>query len=154
MQSVHSKPHWQGKKLVVYADIWPTCLKMILYIWFYGLSTIVGYLMLNAVYTYISNIHGLVWFYGISTTEGFLMPNPIYIYIYIYIYQIYMICKYLLLISFLNEPKLNYLHAVKWYQILLCITNNSIKHESFVYTQLNDQTFLFLTIQLSISQQS
>ena len=36
----------------------------------------------------------------------------------------------------------------------LCITDNSIKHPSFVYTQLNDQTVLFLTIQFSISQQS
>ncbi len=32
--------------------------------------------------------------------------------------------------------------------------NNSIKHQTFVYTQLNDQTCLFLTIQFSISQQS
>ena len=32
--------------------------------------------------------------------------------------------------------------------------NNSIKHQSFVCTQLNDQTVLFLTIQFSISQQS
>ena len=35
--------------------------------------------------------------------------------------------------------------------MLLCITNNSIKHHSFVYAQLNDQTHLFLTIQSSIS---
>ena len=35
------------------------------------------------------------------------------------------------------------LHTVKWFQVLLCITNNSIKHQSFVYTQLNDQTILF-----------
>ena len=34
-----------------------------------------------------------------------------------------------------------------------CITNNSIKHQSFVYTQLNDQTVLFQTIQFSISTQ-
>ena len=33
---------------------------------------------------------------------------------------------------------------VKWFQVLLCITNNSIKYQSFVYTQLNDQTVLFL----------
>ena len=26
---------------------------------------------------------------------------------------------------------------------LLCISKNSIKHQSFVYTQLNDQTFIF-----------
>ena len=30
---------------------------------------------------------------------------------------------------------------------VLCITNNSIKHQSFVYPQLNDQTALFKTIQ-------
>ena len=31
------------------------------------------------------------------------------------------------------------------------ITNNSIKSQSFVYTHLNDQTVLFITIQFSIS---
>ena len=30
-------------------------------------------------------------------------------------------------------------------------TNNSTEHQSFVYTHLNDQTILFLTIQFSIS---
>ena len=39
----------------------------------------------------------------------------------------------------------------KWFQVLLCITNNLIKPLSFVYTQLNDQTVLFQTIQFSIS---
>ena len=33
---------------------------------------------------------------------------------------------------------------------MLRITNNSIKHQSFVYTELNDQTILFQTIQISI----
>ena len=42
-------------------------------------------------------------------------------------------------------------NKVKWFQVLLCITKNSIKHPSFVYTQLNDQTVLFQTIQFSIS---
>ena len=61
------------------------------YIWFglvgfHGISTIVGYLMPNHLYTYISNIYdlvwfGLVWFYGISTIVGYLMPNPLYTYI-------------------------------------------------------------------------
>ena len=41
--------------------------------------------------------------------------------------------------------------SVKWFQVLLCITNNSMKHPSFVYTQLNNQTVIFLTIQFSIS---
>ena len=35
--------------------------------------------------------------------------------------------------------------------MFLCITNNSIKHRSFVYTQLNDQTVLFQTIRFCIS---
>ena len=34
---------------------------------------------------------------------------------------------------------------------LVHITNNSIKNQSFVYSQLNDQTDLFLTFQFSIS---
>ena len=29
---------------------------------------------------------GLIWFYDISTIVGYLMLNPLYIYIYIYIY--------------------------------------------------------------------
>ena len=37
------------------------------------------------------------------------------------------------------------------FQVLLCITNNSIIHQSFIYTQLNDQTVLFQAIQFSIS---
>ena len=96
------------------------------YIWFglvgfYGISTIVGYLMPNPLYIYILNIYNLIWFgfmginhcwlfnaksslyiyieniwfglvgfYGIPTIVGYLVPNPLYIYIYIYIY-IYMI---------------------------------------------------------------
>ena len=56
-------------------------------VWFYGISSIVGYLMLNPLYTYILNIwFGLVGFYGISTIVSYLMLNPLYIYIYIYIY--------------------------------------------------------------------
>ena len=30
-------------------------------VWFYGISTIVGYLMPNPLYTYILNIYDLVW---------------------------------------------------------------------------------------------
>ena len=43
------------------------------------------------------------------------------------------------------------LHTVKSLQVLLCITNNSIKHQSFVYTQLKVKTVLFLIIQFSVS---
>ena len=31
-------------------------------VWFYGISTIVGYLMPNPLYTNILNIYDLVWF--------------------------------------------------------------------------------------------
>ena len=49
---------------------------------FYGISNIVGYLMLNPVYTYFKCIgFGLVWFYGISTIVAYLIPNPVYTYI-------------------------------------------------------------------------
>ena len=34
-------------------------------------------------------------------------------------------------------------NKIEWFQVLLCITNNSIKHQLFVYIQLNDQTVLF-----------
>ena len=78
----------------------------------YGISTTVGYLMPNPVYSYILNIYDLVWlglwhiyhcrsfndksslyiyikyiwfslvvFYGISTIVGYLMTNPVYTYI-------------------------------------------------------------------------
>ena len=63
----------------------------------------------------------------------------------------YRIYKHILLTTFLNESKLILLCTVKWFQVLQCITNNSIKHQSFIYTQLNDQTVLFQTIQFSIS---
>ena len=36
--------------------------------------------------------------------------------------------------------------------MILSITNNSIEYLSFVHTQLNDQTVLFQTIQIIISQ--
>ena len=59
---------------------------------------------------------------------------------------------------FLNEPKLILLHSIKWFPVFLYITNNSvIKQISdaslniIFYTQLNDQTVQFLTIQFSIS---
>ncbi len=38
--------------------------------------------MLNPIYTYILNIEfSLVGFYGISTIVGYLMPNTLYTYI-------------------------------------------------------------------------
>ena len=50
---------------------------------FYGISTIIGYLMpISCLYIYIKYIWiGLVVFYGISTIAGYLIPNPLYTYI-------------------------------------------------------------------------
>ena len=50
-------------------------------VWFdlvglYNISTIVGYLMPDPLYTYVFNIYDLIWL-GISTILGYLMPNPI-----------------------------------------------------------------------------
>ena len=65
-----------------------------------------------------------------------------------------MIRKHILLIKFINEPKLILLLLVKGFQVFLCITNNSIKYLSFVYTQLNDQIVKFQTLQFSVRQES
>ena len=48
---------------------------------FYGISTIVGYLMPNPFYTYILKIYdfGLVGFYRIPTTVCHSMSNSLYI---------------------------------------------------------------------------
>ena len=53
-------------------------------VWFYGIWTILGYLMPNSLYTYVyiySIWYGLVGFYGISTIVVYLMPNTPYTYI-------------------------------------------------------------------------
>ena len=39
---------------------------------------------------------------------------------------------------------------MKLFHVCLCITNNSFKHQSFVYTHLNGQTVLFLVILFNI----
>ena len=39
-------------------------------IWFYGISTPVGYLVANPLYTYILNIYDLVWL-------GFMAYQPL-----------------------------------------------------------------------------
>ena len=49
--------------------------------------------------------------------------------------------KHILLIMVFNERKLILLLSVKWFQVLLCLSEISIKHPSFVYIQLNDQFY-------------
>ena len=47
---------------------------------FYGISTIVSYLIPHPFYTSLLQIYDFVWlcFYGISTIVGYLLPNPLY----------------------------------------------------------------------------
>ena len=56
---------------------------------FYGISTIVGYLMPNPLYTCILNIYDLVWlsFMAYHTLDFFLL-QILFIYTYIYIYNL------------------------------------------------------------------
>ena len=44
-------------------------------------------------------------------------------------------------------------NKAKCFQVLLCITMDSIKYQSFIYTQLNVKTVLFQTIHFCISKQ-
>ena len=59
----------------------------------------------------------------------------------------YMYC-YLTLIILFNTI---YLQRVKRLQVLICINNNSINHQSFIYTKLSGPRVLVLTIQFKIS---
>ena len=55
---------------------------------FYGISTIVGYLMPNSLYTHIYEIY-IIWFGWVlwQSIVGYLMPNSLYT----HIYEIYII---------------------------------------------------------------
>ena len=63
----------------------------------------------------------------------------------IYIFNIYMIYKYILLITFLNEPDLIFC-TIKWFQVLLSNTNNSIYYLWFVCTQLIGIRYFYVTV--------
>ena len=71
---------------------------------------------------------GVVGFYGRSTIVDYLMSNP-----FIHILNMHDF-KLILLKTFSNESKLIFFSlSVKRFQVLLYITNNSIKHRS-LYT--------------------
>ena len=55
--------------------------------------------------------------------------------------------------SSISNNSVKHVLKVKWFQVLLCITNNSIKSQSSVNTQLNDQNVLFQIIQFSLNTQ-
>ena len=84
---------------------------------------------------------GWVWFYGISTIVGYLIPNPVFTYIS-NIWFVNTFWRY----TQLNDETVLFLiihfNKVNWSQALLCITNSSIKHQSFVYIQFECLTAL------------
>ena len=61
-------------------------------------------------------------FYGVLTLLGYLMPDSVQ-YIYIYIYRICKRIVYWIK-SFLNEPELICLHTVEWFEVFLFNTNS------------------------------
>ena len=83
------------------------------------------------------------------------MVNPVFTYI-LNIWFVNTVFRY----TQLKDPVVLFLKLiialvkVKWFQILICITNNWIEHQSFVHTDLNDQTVGFQRIQFSISLHS
>ena len=65
----------------------------------------------------------------------------------LHVYVRYMICKHILLITFLDELKRIHLNGIKYCYVSLTIQLNIC----YLFTQSNDQTVLFLTIQFSIN---
>ena len=49
---------------------WVVSGEIVILVWFYGISTMAGYLMPNPLHTYILNIYDLVWF-------GFMSWQPL-----------------------------------------------------------------------------
>ena len=88
---------------------------------------------------------GLVWFYSISNAADYLMLNPVFTYILNiwFVNTFYWHTQLNDKQFYFEQFNLAYVNKVKLFQVLLCITNYSIKHQSVVYTQLNDQTILF-----------
>ena len=72
----------------------------------------------------------MVWFYGISTILDYIMPT----HVYTYILNIYDLSAHFVDKVF-KWDWAYFLHTVKWFQVLLCLTNNSIKHQTLVYSQ-------------------
>ena len=79
---------------------------------------------------------GLVWFYGISTIVGYLMPNPVYTYIKYIICKRFVdnilnepeliFCTQLNGFKYFNLLLIICLHKVKWFQVLLCNSHSLI----------------------------
>ena len=64
------------------------------------------------------------------------MPNPVHTYIK------YMICKHILF-KILKRVSSNFMHSVKWFQVVQSSTYNFVEYKPFVCTQLNRYTYDF-----------
>ena len=62
-------------------------------------------------------------------------------------------CKHMLLITFLNDPELIFLHTDQLFQVLPFNSDYSIQYYSFICTQLDDSKYCYVsvTIELNIS---
>ena len=65
---------------------------------------------------------------------GYSMPNPFYTYILnIYDFLTHSID------NIFKQVRAHVFLTSKWFQVFLCVTNNSIKNQSFVYIQYFEQ---------------
>ena len=71
------------------------------------------------------NIGGLVLFKSILTLIGYLMLNPVYTYTYIILHTSFV--REVFVGLFLNKPELTCLYTVQGFQVLLSSANNSIQ---------------------------
>ena len=119
-----------------------------------GNTISVDFIICNAVCIHerMINPKFMVWFYGISTTIGYLMPNP-FLYLLTVLFQTIQlsISKHFKCQKYFYFKLFSLVNKVKWFQVLLSITNNSIKHQSFICTELDVKAVPFQTIQCSIS---
>ena len=51
---------------------------------------------------------------------------------------------------YFKQFSLAWVNKIKWFHVLLYITDNSIKHQSMIHKQLNDHIVLFHTIYFNI----
>ena len=104
------------------------------------------------LYTYIKYIwFGLAGFNGVSTIIDYLMPNPLYTYV------LNMICKHILLITFLKKPELIFytqLNGFKYFYLtgIIPFTINHLFAHSEIVSKIAMQQQQFNISDLHISK--
>ena len=82
----------------------------------------------------------------IKRGKGVDLPFTLSLSLYSIPRHIYIICKHILLITFLNESELIFYQTVKLFQALLFNTNYFIEHYTFIYTQLNGSKYCYVSL--------